>query len=61
MAGHSLTDSKLVEILNNSGDNSSVSSIFSNSSDNEIDDVAVADAIINDDRDEEEDIRKLFL
>ena len=61
MAGHSWTDSELVEILNKSGDNSSVSSISSDSRDKEIDDVAVADAIINGESDEEEEIRKPFL
>ena len=52
MAGPSLTDNELVEMLNKSGDSSSVSSIFS---DNVFDDVAVADAIVNDDSDEEEE------
>jgi hypothetical protein len=57
MAGSSLKDSELAEILNRSSDDSdSASSVSSDdSSDNEIDDTALADAIINNDSDEEEE------
>jgi hypothetical protein len=60
MAARCLRDTELVEILSKS-DSSSGSSSFSDSSDNEIDDLAVADAIINDDSDGEEETYKTFL
>jgi hypothetical protein len=50
MVARRLRDTE-VGILNKSDDSSSGSSSFSDSSDNEIDDLAVADAIINDDSD----------
>ena len=54
MAHGGLRDREIVEILYNSDDNDS-SSIFSDSgSDNEVDDVAVVDAIVNDDSGDED-------
>jgi hypothetical protein len=61
MVGHGLTDTELVEILSKSEDSSSGSSIFSDSSDNKIDDLAVVDAIINYDSDGKEETYKTFL
>ena len=58
MIGHSVTDNELMKILNKSGDSSSDNSLFS---DNEIDDVAVVDAIIHYYSDEEEETLKKFL
>ena len=55
MASKFLKESEVLELLYNSDDDS-VSSIFSDSenSDNEIDNLAVADAIVNNDSDDEE-------
>ena len=54
MANKFLKESEVLELLYNSNDDS-VSSIFSDSknSDNEIDDLALADAIVNNDSDDE--------
>ena len=55
MAEKVLTNSEMLEIVYNSDESFSDSSSDSvSSSDNEIDDIAVADAIINDDSNEEE-------
>ena len=52
-----LTDREVLEIVYNSDESFSDSSSDSgSSSDNEMDDVAVADVIINDDSDDEEEI-----
>ena len=57
MAEEVLTPSEMLEIVYNSDDSLSDSSSDSvSSSDNEIDDIAVADAIINDDSGDEEEI-----
>ena len=57
MAEKVLTDSEVLEIVNNSDESFSDSSSDSgSSSDNEMGDVVVADAIINDDSDGEEEI-----
>ena len=57
MAKKVLTDSEVLEIVYNQDKSFSDSSTDSvRSSDNEIDDIAVADAIINDDRGDEEEI-----
>ena len=55
MASKFLKESEVLELLYKSDDDSA-SSIFSDSenSDNEIDDLAVADAILNNDSDDEE-------
>jgi hypothetical protein len=56
MAEKVLTDSEVLEIVYNSDESFSDSSGDSvSSSDNEIDDIAVADAIINDDSGDEEE------
>ena len=55
MACRSLTE--LVKMLSKSGD----SNFCNNSSDNEIDDITVVDAIKKDDSDKEEEISKMFL
>ena len=60
MAVHSTTRSTYGNFKNKSGDKSSVSSILSDSSDNEIDDIALADAIINDDSDEKKKFANSF-
>ena len=58
----SLIGNKLVEIFKKPHDSSSVSDIFSdNSNDNVIDEIALADVIINDDSDKEEGTCKTFL
>jgi len=57
MAEKGLTDSEVLEIVYNSDESFSDSNSDSvTSSDNEIDDTAVADAIINDDSGDEEEI-----
>jgi len=57
MAEEVLTASDVLEIVYNSDENlSDRSSDSVSSSDNEIDDIAVADAIINDDSGDEEEI-----
>jgi len=57
MAEKGLTDSEVLEIVYNSDESFSDSSSDSvSSSDNEIDDIAVADSIINDDSCDEEEI-----
>jgi len=57
MAKYVLTDSEVLEIVYNSdGSLSDSSSNSVSSSDNEIDDIAVADAVINDDSGDEEEI-----
>ena len=57
MAEKVLTDSEVLEIVYNSDESfSDSSSDIVSSCDNEIDDIAVADAIINDDSDDEEEI-----
>jgi len=57
MAKKVLTDSEVLETVYNSDENFSDSSIDGvSSSDNEIDDIAVADAIMNDDSGDEEEI-----
>ena len=57
MAEQVLTPSEVLEIVYNSDESLSDSSSDSvSSSDNEIDDIAVADAIINDDSGDEEEI-----
>jgi hypothetical protein len=61
MVGCGLIYTELVEILSKSDDCSSSSSNFSDSSDNEIDDLAVVDGIINDDSDGEEETYKTLL
>ena len=57
MAEEVLTPTEVLEIVYNSGESSSDSSSDNvSSSDNEIDDIAVADAIISDDSGDEEEI-----
>ena len=57
MAGKILTDNEVLELVYKSDENLSDSSDDSvNSSDNEIDDVAIADAVINDDSGDEEEL-----
>jgi len=57
MEEEALTPSEVLEIVYSSDESFSVCSSDSvSSSDNEIDDIAVADAIINDDSDDEEEI-----
>jgi len=57
MAKYALTDSEVLEIVYNSDESLSGSSSDNvSSSDNELDDIAVADAIINDDSGDEEEI-----
>ena len=57
MAKKVLTDSEVLETVYNSDENFSDSSIDGvSSSDNEIDDIAVANAIMNDDSGDEEEI-----
>ena len=53
-----MTDNELVEIMNKLDDSNNDRSIFS---DNEIDDVVMTHAIINDDSDEEEETCKIFV
>jgi len=61
MAEKGLTDSEVLEIVYNSDESFSDSSSDSvSSNDNEIDDIAVADAIINDDSGDEEEILHRF-
>ena len=59
MAGHSLRDSELVEILQQSDDSSGDSdSIFSSSSSEyEVYDVAVANAVVNDESSDEDEVQ----
>jgi hypothetical protein len=57
MAGKSLTDNEVLELVYKSDECFSDSSDDSvSSSDNEIDDVAIADAVINDDSGDEEEL-----
>lgn len=57
MAGKSLTDNELLELVYKSDESFSDNSDDSvSSSDNEIDDVAIADAVIKDDSGDEEEI-----
>ena len=57
MAGKSLTDNEVLELVYLSDESFSDNSDDSvTSSDNEIDDVAIADAVINDDSGDEEEI-----
>lgn len=55
MAKKILNDNEMIEMLYNWDDNFSDTSVFSDSSDNEVDDRAVADAIINDDSGDDEE------